>query len=79
MSSNCELSRPENSSSESWDPLRTITPLFCGGEAAETGEKIEGVDESVDDCDPAGPNLFIEVRRALVVLLLLVKIDALCD
>lgn len=49
MSSNCELSRPDNSSSESCDPLRTITPLFRGGEATDTGETIEGVDESVDD------------------------------
>lgn len=62
MSSNCELSRPENSSSESWDPLRTITSLFRGGEAADTVETIEGDDESVDDCDPAGPALFIEAR-----------------
>ena len=62
MSSNCELSRPDKSSSESWDPLRTITPLFRGGEVTDTGETIEGVDESVDDCDPAGPALFIEAR-----------------
>jgi len=62
MSSNCELSKPENSSSESWDPLRTITPLFRGGEAFEIGETIEGVEESVEDCDPAGPALFIEAR-----------------
>jgi len=61
MSSNCELSRPDNSSSESCDPLRTIT-LFRGGEATDTGEIIEGDDESVDDCDPAGPALFIEAR-----------------
>lgn len=75
MSSNCELSRPENSSSESWDPLRMITPLFSGGEAAESGETIEGADESVDDCDPAGPALFIEARCTLFVLL--VTTDAL--
>jgi hypothetical protein len=49
----------EKSSSESWDPLRTITPLFRGGEAFDTGETIEGVDELVDDWDPAGPTLFI--------------------
>ena len=49
MSSNCELSRPENSSSESADPLRIITPLFCGGDTPETGETIEGVDELVED------------------------------
>ena len=61
MSSNCELSRPDSSSSESCDPLRTIT-LFRGGEATDTGETIEGDDESVDDCDPAGPTLFIEAR-----------------
>jgi hypothetical protein len=59
MSSNCELSRPENSSSESSDPLRMITPLFCGGDALET---IEGADELVEDWDPAGPALFIEAR-----------------
>ena len=62
MSSNCELSRPENSSSVSWDPLRMITPLFRGGDGFNTGETIEGVDESVDDCDPAGPTLFMEAR-----------------
>ena len=62
MSSNCEVSRPDSSSSESWDPLRTSTPSSCGGEAADRGERIEGADESVDDCDPAGPALFIEVR-----------------
>jgi len=62
MISNCELSRPDRSSSESWDPLRTITALFRGGEAANSGETIEGVEESVDDCDPAGPALFIEAR-----------------
>lgn len=76
MSSNCELSSPDNSSSESWDPLRTITPLFRGGEAVNPGETIEGVDESVDDCDPAGPALFIEARLGLVVLF--VEIDILC-
>lgn len=73
MSSNCELSKPENSSSESWDPLRMIT-LFRGGEAADSGETIEGADESVDDCDPAGPALFIEVRCALFVLLVAIDV-----
>lgn len=76
MSSNCELSRPDSSSSESWDPLRMTTSLFRGGEEADRGETIEGVDESVDDCDPAGPALFIEARWGLFVLL--VKIDTFC-
>jgi hypothetical protein len=39
-----------------------MTPLFSGGEAFDTGETIEGVDELVEDCDPAGPALFIEAR-----------------
>ena len=62
MSSNWEVSRPDSSSSESWDPLRTTTSSFRGGEAFDSGETIEGVDESVDDCDPAGPALFVELR-----------------
>jgi len=45
-----------------------ITPLFCGGEVVDSGETIEGVEESVDDCDPAGPALFIEARWALFAL-----------
>lgn len=38
------------------------TSLFIGGEALDTGETMEGVDELVDDCDPAGPALFMEAR-----------------
>jgi hypothetical protein len=53
-----------------------MTPLFCGGEAFDTGETIEGVDELVEDCDPAGPALFIEARWALFALF--VGIDTFC-